>query len=84
MPETETEATASVVVNGSTTAHDSVATTQDSAPEQEEATLNLARVAWLATTLACLIAAIVALIDGYTGYAAVAFAVALSAAINLS
>lgn len=45
--------------------------------------MGLARIAWLLTTMACMIAAVVALIDGYRGYAAVAFAVAVSAGINL-
>jgi hypothetical protein len=45
--------------------------------------VQLSRIAWLLTTVACLTAAVVVLVDGYRGYAAVAFAVALSAAINL-
>lgn len=45
--------------------------------------MQLARLAWLVTTIACLIAAAIVLVDGYRGYAAVAFAVAISAAINL-
>jgi hypothetical protein len=45
--------------------------------------MQLGRIAWLVTTIVCLVAAVVVLIDGYRGYAAVAFAVALSAAINL-
>jgi hypothetical protein len=45
--------------------------------------MQLGRLAWLATTAACLVAAVVVLVDGYRGYAAVAFAVAISAAINL-
>lgn len=45
--------------------------------------MQLGRVAWLLTTIACLIAAVVVFVRGDTGYAAVAFAVALSAAINL-
>jgi hypothetical protein len=35
------------------------------------------------TTLACLMAAVVVLISGRSGYAVVAFAVAVSAGINL-
>ena len=46
--------------------------------------MDLARVAWLATVLACLIAAAILLVEGYYGYAGVTFAVALSAAINLT
>lgn len=45
--------------------------------------MQLRRVSWLLTTIACLIAAVVVLIRGDRGYAAVAFAVAISAAINL-
>jgi hypothetical protein len=45
--------------------------------------MQLGRIAWLVTTIACLSAAVVVLIEGYRGYAAVAFAVAISAAINL-
>jgi hypothetical protein len=45
--------------------------------------MQLGRLAWLLTTIACLIAAVVVLFRGDRGYAAVAFAVALSAAINL-
>ncbi len=45
--------------------------------------MQLGRLAWLMTTIACLIAAAVVLARGDRGYAAVAFAVALSAAINL-
>jgi hypothetical protein len=45
--------------------------------------VDLARLGWLATLLACLITAVVLLLEGYYGYAGVTFAVALSAAINL-
>jgi len=45
--------------------------------------MQLGRLAWLATTLCCLLAAVVVLLRGDRGYAAVAFAVAISAAINL-
>ena len=43
----------------------------------------LSRIAWLVTVGACLIAALVLLLSGYDGYAGIAVAVALSAAINL-
>jgi len=46
--------------------------------------MDLARVAWLVTVLVCLIAALILLLDAYYGYAAVTFAVALSAGINLT
>jgi hypothetical protein len=45
--------------------------------------VDLARIAWLATVLACLIAVAILLTQGYLGYAAVTFAVAVAAAINL-
>ena len=43
----------------------------------------LSRIAWLVTVGACLIAALVLVLSGYDGYAGVAVALALSAAINL-
>lgn len=46
--------------------------------------MDLGRVAWLITVLACLVAVVVLLLDGYYGYAGVTLAVAVSAAINLS
>jgi hypothetical protein len=46
--------------------------------------VDLVRVAWLITVLACLVAVVVLLLDGYYGYAGVTLAVAVSAAINLS
>ena len=45
--------------------------------------VELARVAWLATVLACLIAVAILVLQGYYGYAGVTLAVAASAAINL-
>jgi hypothetical protein len=45
--------------------------------------VDLGRIAWLATVLACLIAVLILVLDGYMGYAAVTLAVAVSAAINL-
>jgi hypothetical protein len=45
--------------------------------------VDLARIAWLATVLACLIAVLILVLQGYLGYAAVTLAVAASAAINL-
>jgi hypothetical protein len=47
-------------------------------------TVDLARAAWLATVFVCLITAVILAIDAYYGYAGVAFAVAVSAAINLT
>ena len=45
--------------------------------------MDLSRFAWLATLLACLVAVLILLLEGYIGYASVTFAVAVSAAINL-
>jgi hypothetical protein len=46
--------------------------------------VNLGRIAWVVTVLACLVTAAILLLQGYYGYAGVTLAVALSAAINLS
>jgi len=43
----------------------------------------LQRAAWLVTIAACLVTAILLLVSGYQGYAALAVAVGASAAINL-
>jgi hypothetical protein len=45
--------------------------------------MTLGRIAWTMTTVACLVAAVIVLLKGDRGYAAVAFAVAISAGINL-
>ncbi len=45
--------------------------------------VDLARIGWLATVIACLIAVLILVLQGYYGYAGVTFAVAVSAAINL-
>jgi len=45
--------------------------------------VDLARIGWLTTVLACMVAVVILVIQGYLGYAGVTFAVALSAAINL-
>jgi hypothetical protein len=45
--------------------------------------MRLQRLAWLVTVGACLITAVLLLVSGYTGYAAVFAAVGGSAAINL-
>jgi hypothetical protein len=49
----------------------------------EESAVNLGRIAWLVTVVACLIAVLILVLDGYYGYAGVTLAVAISAAINL-
>jgi hypothetical protein len=43
----------------------------------------LARIAWIATVVICVIAAILVLLSGYVGYFFVLLAVAGSAAVNL-
>lgn len=45
--------------------------------------MELSRVAWIITALIALITAILLLLSGYTGYAALSVAVGCSAAINL-
>ncbi|HET9105456.1 MAG TPA: hypothetical protein VFN55_19065 [Solirubrobacteraceae bacterium] len=45
--------------------------------------MDLARLSWIATVLACVIAVVILLLQGYYGYAIVTLAVAVSAAINL-
>jgi hypothetical protein len=45
--------------------------------------VDLARIAWLVTVGLCLIAVLVLVLYGYLGYAAVTFAVALAAGLNL-
>jgi hypothetical protein len=50
---------------------------------RENTPVDLARAAWLATVVACLIAVLILVLNGYDGYALVTFTVALSAAINL-
>ena len=46
--------------------------------------VDLARVAWLVTVGACLIAALVLVLQGYVGYGVVTLAVAASAGVNLT
>jgi hypothetical protein len=50
----------------------------------EHSSVDLARLAWLATVGVCLIAVAILVVQGYYGYAAVTFAVAASAALNLT
>lgn len=49
----------------------------------ENRTMQLERIAWLVTVGASLIAVLVLVLEGYLGYAAVTFAVAVAAALNL-
>ena len=46
--------------------------------------MDLARIGWLTTSLACLLAVLILALEGYFGYATVTFFVAVSAAINLT
>jgi hypothetical protein len=50
---------------------------------EENPCMTVSRVAWLVTTLALLLTAFLLLLSGYTGYAGLSVAVAISAAINL-
>jgi hypothetical protein len=43
----------------------------------------LSRIAWWITVAICMIVALLVLLSGYSGYAAVLFAVGLAAAVNL-
>jgi hypothetical protein len=45
--------------------------------------MTITRFAWIATVLISLLTALLLLLSGYTGYAALGLAVAVSAAINL-
>jgi hypothetical protein len=51
--------------------------------ERGNTPVDLGRLAWLGTVLVCLIVVLVLVLQGYYGYAAVTFAVALAAGINL-
>jgi hypothetical protein len=51
--------------------------------DDQNTVVNLGRIAWLGTVGACLIAVLILVIEGYYGYAAVTFAVAVAAGINL-
>ena len=56
---------------------------RDSTPDRESNPVDLARVGWLSIVFGCLVAVLILVVEGYLGYAAVTFAVAASAAINL-
>ena len=45
--------------------------------------MTVARIAWSVTVLVALLTAVLLLLAGYTGYAGLGLAVAISAAINL-
>ena len=53
-------------------------------PIREDAAVGFNRIAWLVTVAAALITAVLLFLSGYNGYGAVAIAVGLSAAINLT
>ena len=44
----------------------------------------LSRISWLVTVVVCLIAALLLLINGYSGYSGVLLAVGAAAAVNLT
>lgn len=46
--------------------------------------VDLPRASWITVVIACLIAAVLFLINGYTGYAITVTAVGVAAAVNLS
>lgn len=50
----------------------------------DDTAVRVSRIPWLVTVLICVVAAVLLLVSGYQGYAAVVFAVGASAAINLT
>ncbi len=46
--------------------------------------MSLQRISWLVTVGLCLVAALLLLVNGYSGYAAVLVAVGAAAAVNLT
>jgi hypothetical protein len=50
---------------------------------REDGGVELSRVAWIVTVVICVVAAVLLLLSGYQGYAAVLVAIGVSAAINL-
>jgi hypothetical protein len=61
----------------------SVPSDDDVEPGSDNTAVDLGRLAWLGTVLACLIAVLVLALQGYYGYAGVTLAVAIAAGINL-
>ncbi len=57
---------------------------QPVAASGENRSVDLARVGWIVTVFSCLVAVVILLLQGYYGYALVTFAVAGSAAFNLT
>jgi hypothetical protein len=61
-----------------------VAEAADVTSSGQNATVDLVRMAWLVTVLACVITIAILTVQGYYGYALVTLAVAVSAGINLT
>jgi hypothetical protein len=51
---------------------------------REHSDVNIARASWITVVAACLIAALLFAINGYTGYTVTVIAVGLAAAVNLT
>ncbi len=51
--------------------------------DDQNGAVDLGRIAWLGTVGVCLIVVLILVLQGYYGYAAVTFAVAVAAGINL-
>ena len=45
--------------------------------------MDFARAWWLVTVVACLVAVLILVLEGYIGYAGITLAVGISAAVNL-
>jgi hypothetical protein len=58
-------------------------TTGADRPACQDLAVELSRIAWITTVLAAVITGVLLLVSGYQGYAALAGAVGLSAAINI-
>jgi hypothetical protein len=55
----------------------------DAVDVDQNKAVDLGRLAWLGTVVVCLVVVLILVLEGYFGYAAVTFAVALAAGINL-
>jgi hypothetical protein len=83
---------AGVVATAATTGESSARTTAatvdppagDVEDDSQNTVVDLARIGWLTTVVACLIAVLILVLQGYYGYAGVTLCVAISAAINLT
>ena len=53
------------------------------APGGENRAVDLARVWWMVTVVACLVAVLILVLEGYIGYAGITLAVGISAAVNV-